>query len=129
MIVCEYEVGFTHPDPDRPEYAFAEIDVFAHNPAARARGEDGLYRLSVRRQLGGPWELYRTYYNPGGAPGREHVDRVGTLAEVLAAANEAWLEAWGGLAAAQGEKDPGPHDRACDHEPGSRGRARNCAKP
>jgi hypothetical protein len=124
MIVCEYEVGFNYPDRDNPEYAFAEVDVFAQNPAARARGEKGNYRLSMRRNLAmGRWELFRSYYEAPGVPDSEVIEATGTLAEVCDAANRAWAEAWGHVLR-PGEK--GSFDEACDHVSGSSHCARRC---
>lgn len=119
MIICEKEVGFNYPDRDRPEYAHAEVDVFALNPVARSKGEDGDYRLSMRRSLSlGRWELYRAYYG-----GSEVVEAVGTLEWVCVAANVAWNEAWGHLV----QKGETRHeDHACDHTPGSERCASRC---
>ena len=123
MIVCELTVGFNTPDRENPEMAFAEIDVFAHNPAARARGEDGQYRLSIRRNLSmNRWEMFRAYRHTseGLDAESEVIEKVGTLSEVLIAARDAWAAAWG--------DDPHRADTACDHTLGSPGRARNCAQ-
>jgi hypothetical protein len=121
MIVCELEPQFSHPDPDQPEFAFGEVDVFAHNPAAnRGSMGSGSYRLSIRRNLSlGRWELYRHYHGNGS----EVIEETGTLAEVCGAANLAWAGAWG-HALQPGEK--GSHDSACDHTAGSPNCAHRC---
>ncbi len=114
MIVCELEPGFNTPDQEHPEYAFPEIDVFARNPA---KGPDGNYRLSIRRNLSlDRWELFRHYHGNGS----EVVEAFGTLKEVLLWGNHAWTEAWG---------PGGRADIACDHVCGSSDCSSRCGKP
>jgi hypothetical protein len=118
MILCEWEAGWNHPDPNNPEIAMTECDVFAHNPAARARGQDGAYRLSIRRNLAlGRWELYRRYHESES----DVIEASGTLAEVCEAANRAWAEAWGHTLPPGAEVS---HDAPCTHE--GRGKSRWC---
>jgi hypothetical protein len=122
VIVCEYSPEFQRPDPDDPTYAFGEVDVFAQNPEARRAGKNGAYRLSVRRNLVmRRWELYRSYRD-GTTP--KKIDAMGTLAEVLDAANRAWVDAWGWLMNRSEKASP---DVACDHTDRSPGRSYRCA--
>jgi hypothetical protein len=117
MIVCEFDPGWTHADPDDPRIGLMEVDVYANDFSAPPSEN---HRLSIRRVMAdGSFELYRHYHF-------KRPDQVvvrGSLHVVLRAAQDAWMgSSWGKA----GTRTP---DEICDHVPGSPGRSRSCGKP
>lgn len=58
MIICETE--FEIPDPQTPDYAMTEIDIYSHIPYGKDFPQ---HRLTLRKNLkSGEYEVYRRFY-------------------------------------------------------------------
>jgi hypothetical protein len=110
--ICENAPEFCRPDPQNADFAFGEVDVYAHDPTAPPGGD---HRLSIRRCLRPDereWQLYRAAHG-----GTTEIVAHGTLAEVCLAANREWMRAWA-RAMRPGERHAG--DAPCTHRDGAR---------
>lgn len=104
MRLCEKSRAWDIVDKNKPGYSMHEVDVYL-NPGANSNEKP--HRLSIRKNIAANvFEAYRFFFDDKS----EHVDKFGTLAEVIAHTNREWDKRFG-----QGVFDN--LDSVCKHEP------------